>query len=222
MNRKWFLKTALLMIAAIGLVFMACGGNSPSDNPYSYTVTFNNNGGNTNANPAAITVNEPATTVGTLPATEPTKDPFDFDGWYTAASGGTEFTAATTVSGNITVYAHWKANTDLAKFQGVWKGTYHDGATTGDAEYVFTGNNYYYTSYTNDDPDLTYYEKGTFTIVEESTTFVMHMTHLKEGSDDWTEESWDGDIIYTFNGDATTVGLVCASWPVIDGTWTKD
>jgi uncharacterized repeat protein (TIGR02543 family) len=39
---------------------------------------------------------------------EPTKSGYDFGGWYTAQDGGGErFTADTTVTGNITVYAKW-------------------------------------------------------------------------------------------------------------------
>ena len=42
-----------------------------------------------------------------MPA-EPTKSGYAFGGWYTAANGGgTQFTATTTVSGDITVYAKW-------------------------------------------------------------------------------------------------------------------
>jgi uncharacterized repeat protein (TIGR02543 family) len=39
---------------------------------------------------------------------EPTRTHYTFGGWYTAKNGGgTEFTAETTVTGNITVYARW-------------------------------------------------------------------------------------------------------------------
>jgi uncharacterized repeat protein (TIGR02543 family) len=42
-----------------------------------------------------------------MPA-EPAKSGYIFDGWYTAANGGgTQFTADTVVSANITVYAKW-------------------------------------------------------------------------------------------------------------------
>ena len=46
---------------------------------------------------------------GTLPA--PTRDGWTFDGWYTAASGGTKVTASTTVTikGDHILYAHWTA-----------------------------------------------------------------------------------------------------------------
>lgn len=44
-------------------------------------------------------------TMGTLPT--PTRSGYVFDGWYTAASGGTKVTSSTTVSSNITIYTHW-------------------------------------------------------------------------------------------------------------------
>lgn len=38
---------------------------------------------------------------------KPTRSGYKFDGWFTAASGGTQYTNATTITGNVTVYAHW-------------------------------------------------------------------------------------------------------------------
>ncbi|MBQ7566621.1 MAG: InlB B-repeat-containing protein [Oscillospiraceae bacterium] len=43
--------------------------------------------------------------IGTLPT--PTRDYYDFDGWYTAASGGTKVTSSSTFTGDVTLYAHW-------------------------------------------------------------------------------------------------------------------
>lgn len=37
----------------------------------------------------------------------PTRTGYTFDGWYTAASGGTQVTSSTTISKNTTIYAHW-------------------------------------------------------------------------------------------------------------------
>ena len=39
----------------------------------------------------------------------PWKKNSQFDGWYTAASGGNKVTETTVPTGNMTVYAHWKA-----------------------------------------------------------------------------------------------------------------
>lgn len=44
--------------------------------------------------------------IGTLP--EITRDGYVFQGWYTAASGGTKVTSATTISSDTTLYAHWE------------------------------------------------------------------------------------------------------------------
>jgi uncharacterized repeat protein (TIGR02543 family) len=68
-------------------------------------VTFNANGG-TLVGPQVITVVEPQTTLPYLPAS-PIRDGYTFRHWATAASGGTQFTADTTLSGDITLYALW-------------------------------------------------------------------------------------------------------------------
>ena len=77
----------------------------------SYTLTYNVNGGNA-VSPASKSV-QYGSTYGTLPT--PTKSSnaeytYAFAGWYTAASGGTQVTANTTMgAGNTTIYAHWTA-----------------------------------------------------------------------------------------------------------------
>jgi uncharacterized repeat protein (TIGR02543 family) len=78
--------------------------------PNSWTVTFDKNGGDTEANPISKTVTYPATTVGTLPA-PPTRNGHTFTGWNTVSGGGgTAFIASTPVTANITVYAQWQIN----------------------------------------------------------------------------------------------------------------
>ena len=106
----------------------------------SFTVTYNANGGtvssssktvsqsftnwNTAANGSGTAYNAGATysananvtlyaqyanpSIGSLPT--PTRSGYAFDGWYTAANGGTKITDSTKVTANTTVYAHWKAN----------------------------------------------------------------------------------------------------------------
>jgi uncharacterized repeat protein (TIGR02543 family) len=54
-----------------------------------------------------MTVASPATTIASLP-TAPARNGYTFAGWWTAENGGgTEFTATTAVTANITVYAKW-------------------------------------------------------------------------------------------------------------------
>ena len=77
----------------------------------SYTLTYNVNSGNA-VSPASKSV-QYGSAYGTLPT--PTKNSdaeftYAFAGWYTAASGGTQVTANTTMgAGNTTIYAHWTA-----------------------------------------------------------------------------------------------------------------
>jgi len=74
------------------------------------TVTFDKNGGSTEASPTTKTAISGGN-VGTLP-TAPSRSGYNFSGWNTAANGsGTAFTAATAVTANITVYAQWTAIT---------------------------------------------------------------------------------------------------------------
>ncbi|GHU15133.1 hypothetical protein FACS1894163_00820 [Spirochaetia bacterium] len=72
-----------------------------------YTVTFDKNGGDTDASPASNT----STYGGTvpLPTTDPTWAGHAFEGWWTKNGGdwGEAFTASTPVTQNITVYAKW-------------------------------------------------------------------------------------------------------------------
>ncbi|MGI6225120.1 MAG: InlB B-repeat-containing protein [Peptococcales bacterium] len=85
------------------LNFMVTAGEIPST---VYTVTFNKNGGDTEADPTIKTVVSDET-VDTLPM-EPTRAGYTFSGWNTQADGsGTAFTVDTPVTGDITVYALW-------------------------------------------------------------------------------------------------------------------
>lgn len=73
-----------------------------------YTVNFDANGGTTPTASKTVTY---ASSYGTLPI--PTRDGYDFNGWYTAASGGSKITSDTTVSitDTQTLYAQWSAKT---------------------------------------------------------------------------------------------------------------
>ena len=101
------------------------GGSSAS----TYAINFNAAGG---------TTLEPTRTIiagyklDTLPA--PTRNGYIFDGWYTAANGGTKITANTTPSGNTTYYAHW-----LAEYTIIYDAngrTFADDSTTNQVDYI--------------------------------------------------------------------------------------
>ena len=67
-----------------------------------YTITFDVNGGSGTI-PSQTTSGQKLSSLPT--ATH--SGSYSFDGWYTAASGGTQITTAYVFSANTTVYAHW-------------------------------------------------------------------------------------------------------------------
>jgi uncharacterized repeat protein (TIGR02543 family) len=73
-----------------------------------YTITFDKNGGETEANPATMSIFGSGT-LSVLPA-PPTRAGHAFDGWFDTSEdmGGTEFTLLTVISADKTVYARWK------------------------------------------------------------------------------------------------------------------
>ena len=91
----------------------------------SYTVTWNPNGGS--VSPTSTTKTH-GSTLGTLPTPTRAADvqyTYTFKGWFTAATGGTQVSASTTVTGNVTYYAQWTANirSYTATFNGNGGGT---------------------------------------------------------------------------------------------------
>ena len=74
-----------------------------------YKVTLNANGGSVSTSTITVTYDS---TYGTLP--NPSRSNYDFSGWYTATSGGTQVTPSTVVkiTANQTLYAHWVAKYD--------------------------------------------------------------------------------------------------------------
>lgn len=70
-----------------------------------FTVTFNANGGTTPTPSKSVSY---GSTYGALPT--PTRQGYEFLGWFTQQTGGTQVTSSTTVSitANQILYAHWK------------------------------------------------------------------------------------------------------------------
>ena len=76
----------------------------------SYTASFSGNGGNT-PSPSTITKTY-GSALGTLPSCTRNSDntyTYSLAGWFTAASGGSQISTSTTITGNVTYYAHWNA-----------------------------------------------------------------------------------------------------------------
>ena len=102
----------------------------------SYTLTYNPNGGSVSTTSKSINY---GATYGTLPT--PTRTGYDFNGWWTAASGGTQVTASTTMgAANTTIYAHWIEKTAILTYDNGGHGTapepvtmYYTTATTAES-----------------------------------------------------------------------------------------
>lgn len=74
--------------------------------PSPCTLTYNSNGGSS-CNPTTVTKNG-GQKWGTL--CTPSKSGYTFNGWFDNPSSGSSVTANSTVTSNITVYAHWTQN----------------------------------------------------------------------------------------------------------------
>ena len=74
-----------------------------------YTITFDANGGNAVSSMEVVSGDQ----YGTLPTTTRTGG-YNFAGWFTSATGGTQVTSTMTVTGDQTLHAHWLANYSVA------------------------------------------------------------------------------------------------------------
>ena len=80
-----------------------------------YTVTFNPNGGSISGGGSGKGKYNYGSTIGSsMPISIRTG--YTMTGYYTAASGGTAISSSTVVSGDVTYYAQWKANTYTIKY----------------------------------------------------------------------------------------------------------
>lgn len=96
------------------------GGTTTPSAPY--TVTFAPNGGNWGGDTASQSLTtDTAGKLGSAPA-DPARDGYDFNGWYTAATGGAKVDPATyTFTADTTLYAQWAA---------LYRISFHDGSNT--------------------------------------------------------------------------------------------
>ena len=90
-----------------------------------YVVTFDAQGGSVTPASKSVTYGQP---YGSLPV--PVRAGYRFDGWFTAATGGTQVTAETvvTVTSAQTLYAHWTVQS-IVHVKGA-DGALHDGIVT--------------------------------------------------------------------------------------------
>jgi hypothetical protein len=98
---------AVSVFAAVAILAGVCLYTScpdKKDDPVTYTVTFDENGGDTKAVPDTMTVTTPARTLAALPE-PPTREEYNFGGWRTPDYK--TFNTKTVVNKDITVKARW-------------------------------------------------------------------------------------------------------------------
>ena len=85
-------------------IYPSVEGGGPVTPPgtSSYTITFNANGGTVSSTSAKTGADGK---LASLPT--PTRTGYTFDGWYTAATGGTKVEASKVYTANTTIYARW-------------------------------------------------------------------------------------------------------------------
>ena len=110
MKRGGLAALMVLLTISTALIITGCkgsGGGGDEPTPTFYRVTFDGGAGATTT--AAIDVESGK--FASKPS-DPTRTGFEFLGWFTAETGGTEWNFTTdAVTANITLYAHWKAAT---------------------------------------------------------------------------------------------------------------
>ena len=99
--------------------------------PKSYTVTFEPNGGTSSATNMDVTYGSAygtlptATRSNTIDSSTGKMISYVFEGWYTAASGGTKIESNTTYNtvGNQILYAHWLSSPTIKGGSSEWSGS---------------------------------------------------------------------------------------------------
>ena len=118
-------------------------------------ITYNGQGATTAASGGSTTYTT-ATAIATIPTTAPLRTGYNFDGWYTASTGGTQVTngsyTPSSPYGAITLYAHWSAEVYAINFN-------YGSASSGSPTFAFVTSTVTSTvsrgSYTYGDPALT-------------------------------------------------------------------
>ena len=120
-------------VSAVAAFFCVGCGDKSDDGPGDddvrtnapYTITFN--AGDGTVSPTSAKTGEDGK-LASLPT--PTRSGYAFDGWYTAATGGTAVSTGTAFSKDATIYARWTAGSgytgkgnDISNYRVVQIGT---------------------------------------------------------------------------------------------------
>ena len=186
-------------------------------NPVTKSCTFNNwkaTDGTTYASGGTYTKNEGTTltaqwtnpTLDELPT--PTRNGYRFNDWYTAATGGTKVSARTTMSGNMTIYAHWVEQVEL-------KYNTNGGSGSVDPETKDTGSEFTIKNYLGaKSENVTYYANGGNFSGNASTTKAGNMVFSG-----WADSSSATTAQYIYN-DPTKGKITLTANKTIYGVWS--
>ncbi|MCR5505210.1 MAG: InlB B-repeat-containing protein, partial [Elusimicrobiaceae bacterium] len=105
---------ATLNVTTAGVVSSSCDAG---ETPTIYTVTWNatQNGGTCGTASSSISAGQ---AIGSLP--EATKTDATFKGWFTAATGGTQISSSTKVTGNVTYFAQFTTAAVTTYYTVIW------------------------------------------------------------------------------------------------------
>lgn len=154
-----------------------------------YTVTFDAQGGECSVTSRTVNYNE---AYGTLPA--PTKDGYNFVGWFTAADGGTQVSADGKVTDNVTLYARWDEQGVLPVDTAVQTATY-DGSDKSFTVKATTEVENFPSDFT-----VTYLQNGTEVTPVNAGSYDVKITHAEVKNGD--------DVVWTAYEKTITGGLV--------------
>lgn len=179
------------------------------------TVTFNANGGSCSTSTKSISKGG---SLGSLPT--PTRTNYTFEGWYTAASGGTKISASTTFSSNTTVYAHWTINTAKVTLynadKSVWQSTSANYGSSYTLPSTYPAKDGYYFcgwSYTDGAADYDIRPTEKLTISGAVNFYPVFVSYDKVVS---------GDVVYIYNVDDFDDDAYTAKEKTVDTTVEED
>lgn len=194
-------------------------------------VTFNGNGGTVDANNQAIYVKgAPAGTTFTLPTA--TRSGYYFDGWYTAPEGGTlvgvrdEGRSTTehlvydyTVTGNVTLYAHWSTKAEVSGYTNVIEiGLIN--AYYMNSQYDINGTSYPSLGQFPKEPSIVNHPAGSVYRVDDSNGYSLNLNgyyFLSGTPSDYIDESiMNSALLQTsYSSDGTTQGVADESGTLV-------
>ena len=216
--------------------------NGSSDDPVEptyYIITWNSAGGS-NVNSSQI---EAGSMLGNLPTTS--RSGYNFNGWYTASSGGSRINESTIPTKDTTYYAHWTAQTtyytitwnsnggsSVSSSQIVAGSTLGSLPTTSKSGYDFdgwytssgtqissstipSGNTTYYAHWTASQPQTTYYIYAGMTLPNANNLTSISTTSFTVKPTTWQNNPYSVAITNNTSEDAYFYYCFPTEWYVV-------